>query len=77
MLEVRVVETLVRVGRHGREAGGWSVLLCDGGVVVREYPCRDHCHAEAVADVLRQQHRLRIPDVAAKGPKRPRAVLHA
>ena len=29
----RQLETLVRIGRHGREPGGWSVLLCDDGVV--------------------------------------------
>ncbi len=45
MREVRIVETVVRVGRHGPEPGGWRVLLCDGGVVIRDYPCRDQRRA--------------------------------
>ena len=76
MLEVRIVETLVRVGRYGREPGGWSVLLCDSGVVVRDYPCRDPRHAEAVAEVLRQQHRLRALGTTPREP-RARGMLHA
>ena len=53
MLEVRIAESLVRVGRSGFESGGWSVLICRDGVVVREYRCRDARHAEAVAASLR------------------------
>ncbi len=49
MFEVRIVEILVRVSRHGPEPGGWSVLLCDGGVVLRDYPCHDHSHTETVS----------------------------
>ncbi len=76
MREVRIVETVVRIGRHGREPGGWSVLLCDGGVVIRDYPCRDQRHAEAVAEVLRQRHRVPAPDTAARRPT-TQSVLHA
>ena len=76
MREVRTVETVVRVGRHGPEPGGWSVLLCDGGVVIRDYPCRDHRHAEAVAEVLRRQHRLPNPGPAVSRSG-VRSVLHA
>ena len=76
MREVRIVETVVRVGRHGPEPGGWSVLLCDGGVVIRDYPCRDRRHAEAVAEVLRRRHRVPAPDVATRRLG-ARSVLHA
>ena len=72
----RQLETLVRIGRHGREPGGWSVLLCDDGVVIRDYPCRDQHHAEAVAEVLRRQHRGPAPDTAARRPG-ARSMLHA
>ena len=76
MFEVRIVETLVRLGHHGREPGGWSVLLCADSVVVRDYPCRDRGHAEAVADALRRRHRLQAPDTAAREPK-TQIMLHA
>ena len=71
-----MVETVVHVGRHGPEPGGWSVLLCDGGVVIRDYPCRDQRHAEAVAEVLRRQHGVLAPDTVAGRPT-TRNVLHA
>ncbi len=58
MFEVRIVEMLVRFDRHSRELDGWSVLLCDGDVVVRDYPCRDQRHAEALAEALRREHQL-------------------
>ena len=76
MREVRTVETVVRVGRHGPEPGGWSVLLCDGGVMIRDYPCHDQRHAEAVAEVLRRQHRLPTPSptLSRSGA---RSLLHA
>ena len=32
MLEVRIVESLVRVGRSGLEPGGWSVLICAASI---------------------------------------------
>ena len=54
MLEVRIVESLVRVGRSGFEPGGWSILICVEGVVRRECRCRDARHAEAVAASLRR-----------------------
>ena len=76
MFEVRIVETLVRLGHHGREPGGWSILLIADSVVVRDYPCRDRGHAEAVADALRRQHRLRAPDAAARLPE-ARVMLNA
>jgi hypothetical protein len=58
MREVRMVEMLVRFGRHDPEPGGWRVLLLDRGVVVRDYPCRDQRHAEALAEALRREYRL-------------------
>ena len=76
MFEVRIVEMLVRFDQYDREPGGWSVLLCDGGVVIRDYPCRDQRHAEAVAEVLRQRHRVPAPDTAARRPT-TQSVLHA
>jgi hypothetical protein len=45
-------------------------------VVVRDYPCRDLRHAEAVAEVLRQQHRLRALGTTPREP-RARGMLHA
>ena len=76
MFELRIVETLVRLGRYGREPGDWSVLLIADSVVVRDYPCRDRDHAEAVADALRRRHRLRTPDAAAR-PSEARVMLNA
>ena len=54
MLKVRIAENLVCVSRSGFESGGWAVLICREGVVVREYRCRDARHAEAVAASLRR-----------------------
>ncbi len=54
MLEVRIAESLVRVGCSGFEPGGWSVLIYREGVVVREYRCRDFNHARAVATSMRR-----------------------
>ena len=56
MLDVRIVENLVRVSRSGFETGGWSVLICVEGVVRREYRCRDARQAEAIAASLRGSH---------------------